>query len=500
MSSTFFIGDLHLGHEGMVRFTDKDGKKIRPFDNITDHDETLIANINKLVKPEDRLYFLGDVVINRRHLPQIGRINGRKKLIYGNHDCLDKETECLTKRGWLKYDQFSLEDTVLSINPVSKRAEWKPITNIVVKTATEIYAHGGRGIDMAVTENHRVMHLATHRDNTTDLVYSKPLEMPKMYEIITAGTVDRPEYGLSDDELALLAWIYTDGCLTKYKAVPVSFVLYQSKEDNIIAIRDLLTRLGIVFSESIRKKRTHILGKALKSCRDPHEFVISWGSAKKYLPHLGNKKVLADQLINGLSPRQAEVFMRGLMRGDGSWASNGFLKSGALHGRKEFLESVQILCVQNGIQAYLTMARISDFRLNICIGTDSQMFIPGSKHHGFKRRPYEGNVWCISTEFTNFMVRRNGKSFFTGNCFSYKDYAPYFDDMMAYRIYPKQGIICSHIPVHPCQLENRFKWNVHGHMHSNVVMGGKHHMQPDDRYLNLCPEKTNMLPVSIDDI
>ena len=171
MSSTFFIGDLHLGHEGMVRFTDKDGKKIRPFKDINEHDETLISNINKLVKPEDRLYFLGDVVINRRHLPQIARINGRKKLIKGNHDI------------------FKLED-----------------------------------------------------------------------------------------------------------------------------------------------------------------------------------------------------------------------------------------------------------------------------------------------------------------------YTPYFEDVVAYRIYPKQGIICSHIPVHPCQLENRFKFNVHGHMHSNVVMGGKHHMQPDDRYLNLCPEKTNMLPVSFDDI
>lgn len=86
MSNTWFVGDLHLGHEGMVRFKDKDGKKIRPFKDIQEHDETIIENINALVKPADRLYFLGDVVINRRCLPQIAKINGRKKLVKGNHD------------------------------------------------------------------------------------------------------------------------------------------------------------------------------------------------------------------------------------------------------------------------------------------------------------------------------------------------------------------------------------------------------------------------------
>lgn len=86
MANTWFVGDLHLGHEGMVRFTDMEGKKIRPFKTVEEHDEALIYNINSKVNPQDRLYFLGDVVINRRHLGQIGRINGRKKLIKGNHD------------------------------------------------------------------------------------------------------------------------------------------------------------------------------------------------------------------------------------------------------------------------------------------------------------------------------------------------------------------------------------------------------------------------------
>lgn len=78
-----------------------------------------------------------------------------------------------------------------------------------------------------------------------------------------------------------------------------------------------------------------------------------------------------------------------------------------------------------------------------------------------------------------------------------KDYLKYFEDILAYRVYPKEGIIFSHIPVHPCQLENRFKFNVHGHLHSNLVQKCN---TKDLRYINVCPEHTKMLAVNLDDI
>jgi calcineurin-like phosphoesterase family protein len=38
------------------------------------------------VRPNDKVYHLGDVVINRRALPTLARLNGDKVLIRGNHD------------------------------------------------------------------------------------------------------------------------------------------------------------------------------------------------------------------------------------------------------------------------------------------------------------------------------------------------------------------------------------------------------------------------------
>jgi calcineurin-like phosphoesterase family protein len=51
-------------------------------------DEALVSNWNSVVKPDDRVYHLGDVVMNRRALSIVGRLNGRKILIKGNHDTL----------------------------------------------------------------------------------------------------------------------------------------------------------------------------------------------------------------------------------------------------------------------------------------------------------------------------------------------------------------------------------------------------------------------------
>jgi calcineurin-like phosphoesterase family protein len=49
-------------------------------------DEDMVAKWNAVVKPEDKVYHLGDVVINRRALPTLARLNGDKVLIRGNHD------------------------------------------------------------------------------------------------------------------------------------------------------------------------------------------------------------------------------------------------------------------------------------------------------------------------------------------------------------------------------------------------------------------------------
>lgn len=87
MPSVFLVSDTHFGHAGVCRFMQNDGvTKLRPWDDPAEMDEAMIAAWNERVRPNDKVYHLGDVVINRRCLPTLSRLNGDKVLIRGNHD------------------------------------------------------------------------------------------------------------------------------------------------------------------------------------------------------------------------------------------------------------------------------------------------------------------------------------------------------------------------------------------------------------------------------
>lgn len=78
----WFTSDLHLGHANIIEYC------ARPFANVDEMNEALVANWNARVKPEDTVYCLGDFALG---LPEVGialrsRMNGAIILIRGNHD------------------------------------------------------------------------------------------------------------------------------------------------------------------------------------------------------------------------------------------------------------------------------------------------------------------------------------------------------------------------------------------------------------------------------
>ena len=87
MPSVFLVSDTHFGHKGVCHFTRNDGvTKLRPWDTPEEKDEAMVKARNERVRPTDKVYHLGDVVINRKALGIMRRLNGDKVLIRGNHD------------------------------------------------------------------------------------------------------------------------------------------------------------------------------------------------------------------------------------------------------------------------------------------------------------------------------------------------------------------------------------------------------------------------------
>ena len=91
MPSVFLVSDTHFGHAGVCRFTTKTGEKLRPWTDPDEMDEEMVKRWNETVGPKDKVYHLGDVVINRKALKIMHRLNGDKVLIRGNHDIFKDE-------------------------------------------------------------------------------------------------------------------------------------------------------------------------------------------------------------------------------------------------------------------------------------------------------------------------------------------------------------------------------------------------------------------------
>lgn len=80
MSRRFFHADWHFNHKMVAG--------LRGFATPDEHDDWLIGNINSVVKKKDHLWVLGDVFMGNiaAGLEKVGRVNGIKHLVLGNHD------------------------------------------------------------------------------------------------------------------------------------------------------------------------------------------------------------------------------------------------------------------------------------------------------------------------------------------------------------------------------------------------------------------------------
>ena len=70
------------------------------------------------------------------------------------------------------------------------------------------------------------------------------------------------------------------------------------------------------------------------------------------------------------------------------------------------------------------------------------------------------------------------------------------DGMVQYK-----GIILTHCPIHPMELDYRFPKNIHGHIHDKQVMlGGLPIEIPDERYICVSCERVDYTPRTLEEL
>lgn len=79
---TFFTSDTHFNHANIIRFCN------RPFKDVEQMNDVMIANWNSVIGKDDTVFHLGDFCLGgaAEWTKILDRLNGKIFLIMGNHD------------------------------------------------------------------------------------------------------------------------------------------------------------------------------------------------------------------------------------------------------------------------------------------------------------------------------------------------------------------------------------------------------------------------------
>lgn len=439
------ILDISDVHQGMINeiYDEAEGKKIVTYNSSIFKKQLYnlkksIFEIHKIQSHEFNLkklviFVLGDIVTNDRIFPEqsfeIEKCVGLQiwdavtdwskffndllaiyetvevVCVVGNHGrCFDKNTRILTKKGWKNYKEITSKEVVATYNMEMNIIEWQQITDKhVYFNEPSLVQLKNNAIDITTTPDHEIV-VKTSKGNTIKK-YASTLEKEKSIVIPATAKSDLSEYcQIKDDELRLLGWILTDGSYIKKQGY---LQIYQSKENNINLIRNLLNKLNINFTEDVRIRETKIINnkKVLKT-KPSHTFRILSDSSKilnkKF--QFKNKKELPDWCFK-LSDRQVNVFLESLLLGDGTVRENDKV----LYGKKEFLEKIQALLITHNILASLNKNNRGDYYLQIREGKQYSI------QNGGKSIKYNDTVWCVTVPNGTVVVEKNGNPFICGN-------------------------------------------------------------------------------------
>jgi hypothetical protein len=315
--------------------------------------------------------------------------------------CLTPDTEVLTQRGWLSYEELAVGDSVLGLHPERDEIVWTPVEQV------NVFDWDG---PMAKWENERfsVMSTADHRWVHQSARGKRSIRQTHELHGLQGGGAGQLVVGggtpmafatvpkWDDDFVELVGWFVTEGHWHSGTGVPM-FTQSEIENPEHAARIDRITKM---YGGSIYRyegKATQWYVRRLKD--DMMEAV-------------GQQKQLTPELLCSLTYAQARLLYETLLDGDGHRGmTTTFAQSDS--GR---MDGFQMLAAMLGLR---TQSRWRQRSIGKPCGeatvyknrTLNLQNLQRSEEH------YRGKVWCPTTGTGTWLARRKGTTFWTGNCF-----------------------------------------------------------------------------------
>jgi hypothetical protein len=354
--------------------------------------------------------------------------------------CVDEETEIFTRRGWLTLDEVRVGDETLSIDEFDGRSYWTAIDSLHVfddsgdgRAEWDMVAMRGQSFDALVTPRHRWL----VRDYRGRLVWKTTMDLTTKdaipYAVPRGDIPENPTY--EDDLVRLAAWFFTEGSVQRGTCqITQSFT---ANPENVERIRDCLTGLfgpagrgrdGALWRES---SRTGARAGRLREDDEMVEFHLLAEASRAVLSLVpGEDHVPTMEFLTALTEKQLAIFVDICVKGDG-WTQGGrmLFQQGVEARTKAYEAACTLLGMAVATHKYhrTTNLRADEHEFWHTGELNRPMVRPvGAAMHARRtgygmtvtKERYQGRVWCPKLSRGNWLARRHGSIYFTGNTIS----------------------------------------------------------------------------------
>jgi len=337
--------------------------------------------------------------------------------------CFSDDTELLTQKGFVKYQDISKKTKALTLNLKTNKLEYNQVKEkYVYSSFKEMISFKNRYGEILVTPKHTMLYRNTCKPEKTPL--SKFLTCTAeeaidktVFRVPTSAPKAGKYYDKPLEFFTVLGLIISDGHFTYPKTEGYGVLIYDYSGD-ISYIKDKLGAINAPYTVQSSGNTIYIRSAWAR------ENIRTWITEKR-IP----KKLM------GLRGEQFKAFMAGMFYGDGGVRARGedlrVLTKGELcdrfidnydgrvsysyyTGDKVLKEQLCHLTTLNNIRAYdfWRNGGFKDGCWNINFSNREDILF-GKKNK--RVVPYSGKVWCVSVENKTLVLRRNGLIFIAGN-------------------------------------------------------------------------------------